>query len=368
MATITETKTPKIVAELDQIRQMSVEELSESRSAELLNSRLGVKRTNGFRLGEQAKAWIALIPALFFLIVFMIYPILNTFIMSWIENFSWVGGSGSSFALTNYFAALANSRLTTKPTWGIGNYTTVLFDTQFLEALGNTALMVIVSVPLTIIVALLIAVLLNSIKPLRGFFQTVFFLPYVTNTIALGMVFRVIFSSQPGGLFNTLMSWFGIGTQAWLTASANRWNMFFVIVVYAIWNGLAFKILVFESGLASIDKQYYDAAKIDGATRGTIFRRITVPLLGPELLYITITSFIGAFKAYSQIISLFGGGAYAFGGSDDTEWMTVVGYIYKVMQDPTKVGRAAAGSFVLLVIILIITLIQLMTYKKRSVR
>ncbi len=357
-------KPSKLATELRYLRAKPSAEQCEQSTQDILKMKLGVKRTSRFQLGESAKAWIALIPAMFFLIVFMIYPILNTFIMSFMENFTFVGGSGSSFAITNYIAALNNPR-TTDPSIGLGNYLSVLKDSEFQQSLLNTALMVIVSVPLTILIALLLAVVLNSIKPLRSFFQTVFFLPYVTNTIALGMVFRVIFSSSGGGLFNTMLGWFGLSPQAWLTASANRWNMFFVIVVYAIWNGLAFKILVFQSGLASIDKQYYDAAKIDGANRATIFRRITVPLLSPELLYITITSFIGSFKAYTQVISLYGGGAYNFGGSTGKEWETVVGYIYSVMQDPSKVGRAAAGSFVLLAIILLITLVQMVVSKRR---
>lgn len=343
----------------------NADELSAQSTEHILKSRLGVKRTGKFQLTESMKAWIALIPAMFFLIVFMVYPIINSFLISFINNFYFVGGSGSSFAISNFLKSLESTRASVKQSWGFANYAAVLTDSEFLKSLGNTALIVVVSVPLTILIALVIAVLLNSIKPLRGFFQTVFFLPYVTNTIALGMVFRVIFSSNAGGLFNSFLGLFGIDAMHWLTAYADRWNMFFVIVVYAIWNGLAFKILVFQSGLASIDKQYYDAAKIDGANRTTIFRRVTVPLLSPEILYITITSFIGAFKSYSQIISLFGAGAYGFGGANNKEWETVVGYIYVTMQDTTKVGRAAAGSFVLLGIILLITLVQMVVSKRR---
>ena len=334
----------------------------------VLGMRLGVKKAKKFTVSEAGKAWIALIPSLIFLLIFMIYPIINTFLMSFIVNFRFMGGSGGSFAITNYFAALANTRNRSNlPYWGFGNYSAVLSDTEFLNSLKNTAIIVIVSVPLTIIIGLLIAVFLNSIKPLKGFFQTVFFLPYVTNTIALGMVFKIIFSDNTGAMFNTFIGWFGVPAQHWLSVYADSWHMLAVIIIYAVWNGLAFKILVFESGLASIDNQYYDAAKIDGASRRTIFRRIRVPLLSPQILYITITSFIGAFKSYTQIISLFGGGAYDFGGSTQKEWETVVGYIYLVMQDNTKQGRAAAASLVLLVIILIITVIQMAVSKKKVV-
>lgn len=325
----------------------------------LLTQTLGVKKASRFRLGETAKAWIALIPALIFLILFMIYPILNSFIMSFIVNFSWQRGTGTSFAISHFIAALSSDRIVGGlPYIGFDNFIKLWSDPIFIDALENTVLMVIVSVPLTIIIGLLLAVAIYSIKPLQGFFQTVFFLPYVTNTIALGMVFAIIFGDT--GLFNTV---FHLGDLQWITDGADRWNMFFVIVVYAIWNGLAFKILVFMSGLASIDKQYYDAAKIDGASRATIFRRITVPLLSPQILYITITSFIGAFKSYTQIISLFGGGATNFGGTNDMEWITVVGYIYRFMTE--KVDYAAAGSVTLLLIILLITLVQMAVSKKR---
>ena len=341
------------------------EEMKKESTDDILKRSLSTKRTKRFNLPESAKAWIALIPALIFLVLFMIYPIINTFIISFMENFHFMKGAGGSFAISNFIAAINNNRLHVKPLISFGNYIAVLKDAEFMESLGNTALIVIVTVPLTIVVALLIAVALNSIKKLQGFFQTVFFLPYVTNSIALGMVFHIIFTDGDAGLFNAFLSIFGIEAQSWLSVYATKWQMFVVIIIYSIWNGIAFKILVFMSGLASIDKQYYDAAKIDGASRTTILRRVTVPLLSPQILYITITSFIGAFKSYTQIISLFGGGAYDFGGTDKKQWETVVGYVYKVMQDDTKIGRAGAASFILLVIILVITLIQSIVSKKR---
>ena len=348
-------------------RKERVRQLEAESTAKILKMSLPTKKGHKFQLSESAKAWIALIPAMIFLLAFMLYPIVNTFVMSFIENFRFMRGSGGSFALTNFFAALNNPRLNAanKPKFSFGNYIYVLRDTEFLTSLGNTGLIVIITVPLTIVVALLIAVGINSIKKLQGFFQTVFFLPYVTNSIALGMVFKTIFTDGDAGLFNAFLKLFGIQGGAWLSVYASKWQMFVVIIIYSIWNGIAFKILVFQSGLASIDKQYYDAAKIDGASRATILRRITIPLLSPQILYITITSFIGAFKSYTAIISLFGAGAYNFGGATQKNWETVVGYVYSTMQDDTKVGRAAAASFVLLILILIITLIQNAVSKKR---
>ena len=324
-------------------------------------------KTAVWSMPEWMKGWIALIPALIFLILFMIYPIINTFIMSFINNFYWVGNSGSSFAITNYIAGLNNTRSQIELSWGVGNYVSVLTDPTFISALGNTGLIVIVSVPLTIIISLLIAVCLNGIKPLQGFYQTVFFLPYVTNTIALGMVFNAMFSKNDGGLFNVMLSWFGVGPQDWLGIYASKPNMFVVIIIYSIWNGLAFKILVFMSGLASIDRQYYDAARIDGSSKRTIFSRITVPLLSPQILYITITSFIGACKSYAQIISLFGGGSRDFGGADHQQWITVVGYIVSLIDSTNDAaqGKGAAGCVILLIIVLIITMAQFAVSKKR---
>ena len=321
-----------------------------------------------FIMPEWAKGWIALIPALIFLILFMIYPILNTFVMSFVNNFYWVGNSGSSFVVINYIAALHNTRAGIQVSWGIQNYINVLTDPVFLNALRNTGLIVIVSVPLTIIIGLLLAVCLNAIKPLKGLYQTIFFLPYVTNTIALGMVFHAMFSSSAGSFFNVLIHVFGVSPQSWLDIDASYWHMFVVIVIYSIWNGLAFKILVFMSGLAAIDKQYYDAARIDGSSKFTIFRKVTVPLLSPQILYITITSFIGACKSYSQVIALFGNGADNFGGPDKQRWITVVGYIVRlinVSSGDSSTGRGAAGCVVLLVIVLIITVIQFMVSKTR---
>lgn len=334
------------------------------------------------------KALIALLPALIFLVVFTIYPIFNTTIIAFIKNFTWRNHQGS-FAIGNYLdqldvhnnwdnkylqIAIDNDELPvrpTKPFFTFDNFAKVIKDPSFLKALGNTAILTIISVPLTIIISLFLAVSLNSIKPLRGFFQTIFFLPYVTNSIALGMVFNTLFSAHTGGIMNQLIMAFGGSPRSWIihgfnpdgTLPMTRWSLGIAIIVQTVWSGLAFKILVFMSGLASIDKQYYDAARIDGANRSTIMRRITVPLLSPQILYITITSFIGAFKAYQSIISIVGKGQYNFGGGDGTEWLTIVGFIY-IYRD-SNLPVAAAGSVVLLIIILLITLVQMQVSKKR---
>lgn len=331
------------------------------------------------QLPQWATAWLVLLPALIFIVMFMFYPIINTFIMAFIEDFRWVVGGGS-FTLGNFISAVLNpSSKAVTPSFGFGNFQTVLSDSLFLSTIGNTALLVVLEVPLTILISLLIATCLNSIKFLRGLFQTIFFLPYVTNTIALGLIFNILFKQGDGGLVNIVLGWFGIEPVNWLLylytnpvtgdpEPATKAASGFVIVVYAIWNGLAFKILVFMSGLATIDKQYYDAARVDGSSRFTIWRRITLPLLSPQILYITITSFIGAFKMYTGVRAVFlSSNTYYFGGSDGTQWMPVVGWIYRELKQNSSLtpGIAAAGSLVLLVIILLITAVQFAVSKKR---
>lgn len=340
-------------------------------------SRLISKRRHK-SLPQWATAWIVLIPALFFIILFMFYPILNSFFMAFIQDFAWVRGAGS-FAFGNFVQGLSKSDII--PSFGFGNFATVLQNEHFRQSVWNTFVLVIIEVPLTIIIALLLATFLNSIKALKGLYQTIFFLPYVTNTIALGLVFQTLFSSQEGGIMNLLLKVFGVSPINWLSpvtiretgaGPASRFTQGVVIVTYAVWNGLAFKILVFMSGLATIDKQYSDAAKVDGSSSFTIWRRITLPLLSPQILYITITSFIGAFKMYTGVMSVYSGlgqSSFYFGGEQGYEWMPVVGWIYQQLDQSgtyySEPGVAAAGSLVLLAIILFITVIQFAVSKKR---
>lgn len=361
-----------------------------------INRTLETKKRK-FHMNQNLLALLVLIPAFIFIILFMIYPIINSFIIAFTEDFTWVDGSGS-FAISNIIngnsghwedmSAVGGDGMVwvegKYPTsFGLGNFLYLFQDTTysinlfgqtigtslFIKSLWNTFELVIIEVPLTIVVSLLIAYFIHKIKFLRGFFQIIFFLPYVTNTIALGMVFNLLFGSNTngaigGGLVNTILN----SNQQWITSSAPRWAQGVVIVTYALWDGLAFKILVFLSGLSTIDKQYYDAARIDGANASTIFRRITVPLLSPQILYITITSFIGAFKMYTGVRAVYQSqSTYYFGGANGVEWITVVGYLYRDMKEvnPLNPGYAAAGSIVLLIIILLITMAQFAVSKKR---
>lgn len=340
-------------------------------------------------LPQWATAWIVLIPAMIFLVFFMFYPIINTFFMAFIQDFDWVDGAGS-FALGNFFESVVNNVAYKRsgafdtfkiiPSFGFDNFIVVLGDLEFLTSILNTSILVIVEVPLTIIIALLIATFLNSIKALKGLYQTIFFLPYVTNAIALGLIFQMLFSTGQGGIINLFLRTFGLSPIGWLNetpidieyldgtvitvAASTKLSQMVVIVTYAIWNGLAFKILVFMSGLATIDKQYSDAAKVDGASSITIWRRITIPLLSPQIMYITITSFIGAFKMYTGVMSVFSasGKSNYFG-----QWMPIVGWIYRSLDagSATVPGVAAAGSIVLLIIILMVTALQSVISKRR---
>lgn len=293
------------------------------------------------------KALLVLAPALIILAIFTFYPIINTIILSFFPEFNLMSFEYGKF--------------------GFEAYHKVLTDRFFWRAMGNTAIMVFVSVPLSIIISLLLSVALNSIKKLQGVFQTIFFLPYVTNSIAFGLVFLTIFSSQSYGLINTILGWFGTGPVAWTGGEVTYWKGIFVLTVYSVWNSLAFKILVFLGGLQGIDKQYYQAAQIDETPKWRVFTRITVPLLSPMITYITITSLIGAFKAYSSVVAVFG---EAMGPGQSRMFETAVGYIYYYFQyrqtENGSIPYASASALLLFIFIMLLTLGQLAYNKRRN--
>ena len=337
------------------------------------------------------KAALVLAPTLILMLVFTFYPIIRTLATAFMENYVFGGANGLEWNLWNILAGKPNEFSGTEliyvdygdgtlyledvPVYvqtglGFGIFKKVLSDPLFWKAMKNTVIMVVISVPVTIVISLLISVALNSIKKLQGFFQTIFFLPYVTNTIALGLVFSFLFSTNYG-LINTIIVSLGGERMAWINAVNSELqptysSCLFVLMIYTVWNGLAFKIMVFLSGMQSIDKQYYQAAQIDGTSKWRTFTKITVPLLGPMIIYITITSFIGAFKAYTSIISLFGGN---FGPHNDkTMLITVVGYVYNSLTVNTSlnaISKASAGSLILFAIIMLITLVQMQVNKKK---
>lgn len=303
------------------------------------------------------KAWLYLAPALILLGLFTFYPLFNAFRLSVLRNY--IVGDFDRVLLLGFLKL---------PKFTFENFSNVVNDINFKQAVKNTTIIVFVSVPISVIVALLISVLLNSIKKLQGIFQTIFFLPYVTNAIAIGMAFAFIFNTQYG-LLNTMIGWFIPGETIADINWLGSWELGMVsLLIYTVWGGLAFKIMVFLSGLQSIDKQYYDAARVDATPKGRVFSKITVPLLSPMIAYITITSFIGAFKAYRTIVGLFGPDVLPDGTLPDQSFITIVGLIYKSLEKsltPGMVSEAAAASILLFFTTLIFTLINMWVSKKR---
>ena len=307
------------------------------------------------------KAWLYLAPVLILLAVFTFYPIINTFFVSFLKNYNFQNQTFETFTIMNYLEVL------TPWTEEGGGFGTMFYNVMRV-ALPNTLLLTIITVPTSIILSLIIAIALNSIKVLKKLFQTVFFMPYVTNAIAIGMVFTVIFSTDYG-IFNTM---FGLGKTAWIYASAtvsgqtvNYWRALFAMCFYIVWHSLPYKILIFLGGLQNIDAQYYDAAKIDSAPKWKTTLRITVPLLSPQILYMMITSFIGAFKEYNSVIGLFGkdGGSFDI-NTGPQNMSTMVFFVYKQVE-LNKVQYACAASVFLFLIILLFTLVQNQVSKKR---
>ncbi len=306
---------------------------------------------------QQWKAWLYLAPAIVLLLVFTVWPIINTVLMSFQEGYSGLkAASGATFK------------------WGLGNFTRVLEYKKFTETLYNTIILCVLTVPVSTVLALLIAVALNSIKPLQRTLQTIFFLPYVTNSIAIGMVFAAMFNIVgsfygtqneiivTAGIINNVIEFFGGEHINWINAGSSYWANMTVMVVYIVWNALPFKILVLLGGLQSINKQYYDAAQVDGTSRRRIFSRITVPLLSPMLAYVVITGFIGGFKEYTSIVGIFG---EKMGPPDDAGRLnTMVGFIYDSLET-NRQGLASAAALILFGIILVVTLINLQVSKKR---
>ena len=289
---------------------------------------------------QQRKAWLYLLPALLFLAAFMVYPLIDVFIYS-VEE-------GYNFASQTYFGV------------GLYNYSYVLHDPYFLQAVKNTFLLVIITVPLSTGLALAISLALSSIRPLRDLFQTIYFLPYVTNTLAVGLVFMILFqkTEYTDGLINLMIQWFGGSSVDFIEGP--YWAKMFVLCFYTIWVVMPFKILILTSALASVNPDYYKAARVDGTSKGRIFLRITLPMISPMVFYLIVTGFIGAFKAYSDAVALFGTDLNAAGMN------TIVGYVYDMLYGDSGgyPSYASAAAIILFVIVLTITCINLLVSKK----
>ncbi|MCI9072294.1 MAG: sugar ABC transporter permease [Lachnospiraceae bacterium] len=289
---------------------------------------------------KNAKGWLYLLPAFLFLGVFMIYPLIDVFVYSFEEGYN---SASQTFSGT-----------------GLYNYSYVLHDPYFLQAVQNTLILVAITVPLSTGLALLISVALSSIKPLRDLFQTVYFLPYVTNTLAVGLVFMILFkkTAYSDGLVNLLLQCFGGSSIDFIDGP--YWAKMFVLCFYTVWVVMPFKILILTSALASVNQVYYNAARVDGTPRWRIFTKITLPMISPMIFYLVITGFIGAFKAYSDAVALFGTDLNA------AEMNTIVGYVYDMLYGNSGgyPSYASAAAILLFAIVLTITCINLLVSRK----
>ena len=306
---------------------------------------------------DRWKGWLYLAPAIVLLLIFTGWPIVNTVRMAFLEGY-------------RTMAALGGKTFE----FGLGNFIEVIKYDHFLTCLKNTVLLCFLTVPISTILALVIAVSLNSIKFLNRFLQTIFFLPYVTNSIAIGMVFAAMFNIvgsffgtenqiiQTAGIINNVLGVFGVEPINWINAGSEYWANITVMVVYIVWNALPFKILILLGGLQSVNKQYYEAAKIDSTPRLRVFTRITVPLLSPMITYVVITGFIGGFKEYSSIVGIFGDGMGPPGNKGALN--TMVGFIYDALGN--QEGRASAAALILFAIIFVITKLNLAISKRTT--
>ena len=286
------------------------------------------------------KGWLYLLPAMLFLGIFMVYPLIDVFIYSFEE--------GYNSASQTYYGT------------GMYNYSYVLHDPYFLQAIRNTFILVVITVPLSTLLALLISVALSSVKALKKLFQTIYFLPYVTNTLAVGLVFMILFkkTAYSDGLINLVLKLFGQGPVDFIDGP--YWAKMLGLCIYTIWIVMPFKVLILTSALASVNQNYYNAARVDGTSRFRIFIRITLPMISPTVFYLIITGFIGAFKAYSDAVALFGTDLNAAGMN------TIVGYVYDMLygNGGGYPSYASAAAILLFVIVLTITCINLLVSKK----
>ena len=286
------------------------------------------------------KAWLYLLPAMAFLGVFLVYPLVDVLVYSFEEGFN--------FASQTCFGI------------GLYNYRYVLSDPYFLQALKNTLILVLITVPVSTGLALLISLGLSSIGKLRQLYQTIFFLPYVTNTLAVGLVFMILFKKTPysDGLANLVLGLFGAAPVDFI--SGPYWAKMLVLSLYTIWIVMPFKILILTSALAGVNPTYYAAARVDGTGRLRIFTKITLPMISPTVFYLIITGFIGAFKAYSDAVALFGVDLNAAGMN------TLVGYVYDMLYGNSGgyPSYASAAAMILFAIVLTITCINLLVSRK----
>ena len=294
--------------------------------------RFSLKRRQVF---EKIEPWLYLTPFLLFIIIFTLYPVINVFTISFKQNYSYLRGTCEGINLENY------------------KY--VLTDDKFRSAMINTVLYVLFVVPVSTMLAIFFANLLNQKLKGSAVFQTAFFMPMVTSVTAVGLIWRLMYNQQYG-IINFFLTKFGIEKIGWVTDS--KWSLV-ALIIFGIWNILLFTIILLLSGLQNIDEMYYTAAKVDGAKSSKIFFRITVPLLSPTIFLVCIVNTISCFKVFSELFPLFNGkpGPYM-------NLYTVVYYIRYAMIEKRKYGYAAAAAVVLFVCVFIFTMLQLQLKKR----
>ena len=344
---------------------------------------------------DKWKAWLYLAPTLVLLAIFTIWPIFNTVKMAFTvywdadapvfeydENGDVVTDDDTGMPSVLGYGMYKGYNIAldiageTQFEFGLSNFMEILNYSGFFQILQNTVILCVATVPISTFLALLIAVCLNAIKPLSRFLQTIFFLPYVTNSIAIGMVFAAMFNivgvnehnldmSKSLGIINNVLGVFGVDPINWINQGSGYWANIAVMIIYIVWNALPFKILILLGGLQSVNKQYYEAAKIDSTPPWRVFTRITVPLLSPMIVYVVITGFIGGFKEYTSIVGIFGETMQPPGAGVGTPRLqTMVGYIYDKLGDSE--GTASAAAILLFLLIFAVTLVNLKISKKNT--
>lgn len=289
---------------------------------------------------KKVRPWLYLLPSLILLGIFMIYPLFDVLVYSLQEGY--------------------NSASQTYSGIGFYNFSYVLRDPYFLQAVKNTFLLVIITVPLSTGLALLLSLALSSIKKVKELYQTIYFLPYVTNTLAVGLVFMILFKKTPysDGFINMIIQFFGGNSVDFVEGP--YWAKMLTMCIYTIWIVLPFKVLILTSALASVDQNLYKAAKVDGTSSFRTFTKITLPMIMPMISYLVITGFIGAFKAYSDEVAIFGTNLNAAGMN------TIVGYVYDMLYGNSGgyPSYASAAALILFAIVLTITVINLLLSTK----
>ncbi len=284
---------------------------------------------------QTLKGWLYVLPMLIIVATFSLYPIVSSLAMSFYTQYNF---------FTNQVMAL-----------GFDNFKYLWEDPLFHSAVANTLIFVVGVVPLEIIISLTVAVLLNQIKVLAGFFRTIYFLPFVTSIVAISMVWKWIYNKD-AGLLNYFLSFVGIHPIDWLNDPT--WALP-ALIILAIWKSLGFNIMLFLVALNNVDKRLYSAATLDGANAWERFLHVTVPMISPMTFLIAVNAVIGSFKVFDEIFSLFGGQA-----GPGNAAMTVVFYLYRMFYEQNKYGIAAAAGVVLFFMILIVTLLQTWFSKK----